>query len=547
MKFATTAALAAIGLASSAGALPKISRAGRFLYDDSGNRFYIKGVAYQEQGQLDTTSSTSTDFPEPANFIDPLANPNNCNRDVPFLQQLGINAIRAYSVDPTLNHDGCMSSLSSAGIYTIIDLTQPVNGSIDRANARWTSNLLTQYLQTVDAFLKYDNVLAFTVGNEVVRMPNETIAAPFIKAAARDVKAYLKSKGSSALVTYASTDGADWRILLAQYLSCGDDSESLDLYGLNNYEWKGDATIASYSGSNQDFANYNIPAYFSEFGSNLDPPRLFTEVQALFGSDMSQIWSGGLAFSYFQSLQAGFALVNISSDDSSVIPLDDFNTLKQQYGQVSFVNSPSQSAAGQTQFPACVAPDNVNFFGSTTLPPTPNQAACDCAVDNAFSCVFTPQTPNTTAIIGSLLDFTCGQLGQLGLDSCNELSANGTTGQYGELASCDPGTQLSFAMSEYFQAQNRDPVSCSFAGNATINSGAPTSADAADAAASSCLSGATSTFTPTGPAVPAPTHSGTGSSGSGGSGNSASSLHEASMAVGAALLAAALGAFSLAL
>jgi hypothetical protein len=31
-------------------ALPKVSRAGRFLYIEDGSRFYIKGVGYQEQG-----------------------------------------------------------------------------------------------------------------------------------------------------------------------------------------------------------------------------------------------------------------------------------------------------------------------------------------------------------------------------------------------------------------------------------------------------------------------------------------------------------------
>ena len=30
--------------------LPKITRTGKYLYDESGTRFYIKGVAYQEQG-----------------------------------------------------------------------------------------------------------------------------------------------------------------------------------------------------------------------------------------------------------------------------------------------------------------------------------------------------------------------------------------------------------------------------------------------------------------------------------------------------------------
>jgi hypothetical protein len=47
-----------------------------------------------------------------------------------------------------------------------------------------------QYIKTIETFAKYDNLLAFNVGNEVI-MPNATSSAPFIKAAVRDIKAYL--------------------------------------------------------------------------------------------------------------------------------------------------------------------------------------------------------------------------------------------------------------------------------------------------------------------------------------------------------------------
>ncbi len=71
-----------------------------------------------------------------------------------------------------------------------IDLSLPVNGSIDRNNPTWSTNLLDEYIATIDAFSKYDNVLAYNVGNEVI-LSNNTQASPYIKAAARDVKAYL--------------------------------------------------------------------------------------------------------------------------------------------------------------------------------------------------------------------------------------------------------------------------------------------------------------------------------------------------------------------
>jgi hypothetical protein len=72
-----------------------------------------------------------------------------------------------------------------------LDLSLPLNGSIDRTAPAWTTNLLDSYINTIDAFLKYDNVLAYNIGNEVVTSANQTSALPFIKAAARDTKAYL--------------------------------------------------------------------------------------------------------------------------------------------------------------------------------------------------------------------------------------------------------------------------------------------------------------------------------------------------------------------
>lgn len=473
-------------------ALPKVTRSGRYLYTDDGTRFYIKGIAYQEQGAV--VPGNGNAFLEPSSFFDPLADQNACNRDVVQLKALGVNTIRVYNVNSTLNHDACMQTLSAANIYTIIDLGLPLNGSIARDAPTWSTNLLNQYTNTIDVFSKYDNVLAYNVGNEVVTS-NITDIAPYVKAAARDIRTYLQAKQLTTLIGYAAIDGtSNFRLALAEYLSCdisgqNKDDTSIDIYGLNNYEWCGDASINSYSGVNSDYADYNVAAYFSEFGC-ITQTRLWTEVQALFGSDMSQIWSGGIAFSYFPDASAAgqFGMVTISSDGSSVSVSDDFTRLQAQYGNVTFINSPSKGSS-QESYPSCPA-NNANFNAVTKLPPTPNAGACNCLEDN-LSCRFTPQTSNYSAIVGDLLNQGCSFLGQDGT-SCDDI-ASGTDGTYGRLSGCDPTIKLSWVMSKHYEFSKKDPQACSFGGNGTVN---PLATASADAAASSCISNPSATFTP---------------------------------------------------
>ncbi len=51
-SFSRVAAAFAVALALSSGvfSISKVTRSGRYLYGPDGNRFFIKGVAYQEQG-----------------------------------------------------------------------------------------------------------------------------------------------------------------------------------------------------------------------------------------------------------------------------------------------------------------------------------------------------------------------------------------------------------------------------------------------------------------------------------------------------------------
>lgn len=217
------------------------------------------------------------------------------------MTQLQTNTIRVYAVDPTANHDQCMQMLSDAGIYIIADLGEPKN-SINRDSPQWNQEIYSRYTAVVDTFSKYSNTLGFFAGNEVTNAPNNTEASAFVKAAVRDIKAYIVSKKYRAIGVGYATNDDDQRTELADYFDCGDPSAAIDFWGYNIYSWCGQSSYSAshYEERTQEFSSYNVPAFFAEYGCNTKGTRTFDEVAALFGPDMSKVWSGGIVYMYYQ-------------------------------------------------------------------------------------------------------------------------------------------------------------------------------------------------------------------------------------------------------
>lgn len=94
-------ALVALGGATLAAAVTPLKVQGRqFVNSKNGNAFQIVGMAYQIGG--------SSGY-DPKHGKDPLSNGDICKRDAALMQDLGVNTIRVYNLDPNLNHDECAS------------------------------------------------------------------------------------------------------------------------------------------------------------------------------------------------------------------------------------------------------------------------------------------------------------------------------------------------------------------------------------------------------------------------------------------------------
>jgi hypothetical protein len=159
------------------------------------------------------------------------------------------------------------------------------------------------------------------------------------------------------------------------------------MFGLNSYSWCG--ASATYQSSGYDtlvsmFQSTSIPVFFSEYGCNLPAgvPRVFNEVQALYGPQMTGL-NGGLVYEYSNEV-SNYGLVNISSDNS-VHLLVDYDNLQGQYNKLDIKTLQSTSVPSAGNPPTCDPSliTNSTFSTNFTIPAQPPGAAD--AINNGIS------------------------------------------------------------------------------------------------------------------------------------------------------------------
>ncbi|KAH0290456.1 glycoside hydrolase family 72 protein [Aureobasidium namibiae CBS 147.97] len=274
-----------LAFAAIASAIPTISVKGSKFFTSDGNQYFVRGIAYQL-------------VPE-----DPLIDNNQCQLDASLMKTLGANAIRVYHVDPTADHQDCMKTFADAGIYLFVDL-DTFTTQIEQTSPQWNQSQYDAFAKVMDEFQQFDNTAGFFVGNEVLTTGNGSVAAPYVKAAARDMKAYRNSKNYRNIpVGYSAADISSLRPNLQNYLACGtNSSDALDFFSLNAYEWCGASSyeVSGYEQLTQNITEYNIPIFFSEVGCNTPKPRTFDDQAAIFGPEMSPYWSGVMIYEWIQ-------------------------------------------------------------------------------------------------------------------------------------------------------------------------------------------------------------------------------------------------------
>lgn len=290
-------------------------------------QFYIQGIDYQPGGSAAYTGTS-----------DPLSDKDKCARDIYLMQELGVNTVRVYTVNPDLNHDDCMTMLAAAGIYLVLDVNSPlVAESINRYEpwTTYTPEYLKHVFKVVEQFSRYNNTMAFFVGNEIVNDERSAaVSPPYIRAVTRDIKNYMSFNCPRIIpLGYSAADDLKFRTQLPHYLACGDSGSAIDFYGVNSYQWCGNQTIetSGYDVLIRDHKLFNFPVFLSEYGCNIIQPRLFQEVEALRSSEMTPYFDGGLVYEFSQEVN-NYGLVDFSPQGNAYLR-EDFDTLRSQFSK----------------------------------------------------------------------------------------------------------------------------------------------------------------------------------------------------------------------
>lgn len=429
----------------------------KFFNTSSGNQFFIRGVAYQRTRKREEVYDAETETA----YVDSLANPGLCLKDLEFLKELGINTVRVYQVDPTKNHDVCMNAFASHGIYVLADLSEPQR-SISQCLPTWDVDLFKRYTDVVDSLHKYSNMLGFIAGNEVMNKVENSDSAPFVKASVRDIKAYIRQQNYRRVpVGYASADDTLTRINSADYFVCGDDNTeaaAVDFYALNMFEWCGYSSYATsgYKERTIEFSQLPVPVFFSEYGCNAVRPRPFTEIDLIYGPVMSQVWSGAVLYEFFQN-ENRYGLVDENAV-GHIIKLEDYNIVKLRL--VESIPRAVHRDVAPGSFPLAKTCPVVSeaWNALALLPPSPDPRLCEC-LQASLACVVTPYA---RVEIPELLQEVCLKT------DCQEIMGDGSRGIYGKYSGCTQKQKASYALNQYYIQNHRRLEFCDFGKRAAL-------------------------------------------------------------------------------
>lgn len=285
----------------------------------SGNIFMANGVRWSPKGVCY----------QPTDDVDPLSDDNLAaitellNPETKYgLLNLGINCIRVYQVDPTASHDKVMDLLSKNGIYVLVGTVNSTT-AIPSNTSSLPANTVARVKAVADAFHHYDNVLGFSISNELLDSNNQTNygLVSIVKQLKQALQSHLKANGYRAIpIGCCTRDDSSFTYPATQAYVCGTADQRMDFIGYNCYRWVVDngtlppaGTLNTYYDLYHHFKDFPVPVMLTEIGAQCLNGRGWSQIPYIFGkqevrsnppnstsANMADAISGCFAFKYYQ-------------------------------------------------------------------------------------------------------------------------------------------------------------------------------------------------------------------------------------------------------
>lgn len=259
---------------------------GKHLYKSDGTPFTVKGIAFPTPPE---TAKSKYDAKSWLAVLHQL-------RDL----DLEFNTIRLYRLESSVDYSEFFKGAAELGVYVIVPLTSAEGqGVLDRklpAPKCFKSKLFVYGARSVREYLQHPNILAGTVGNEVMNDEKAWMAAPCIRSYSLDLKKLMNNMvgegvtnrtlpllyaaQDSATIGGATVDKDEVMKLTVDYLTCvegsaAEEEKPIDIYGVNIESWcsstqdyyhNPDGTVGTYYSLWQALRQSSIPIIFSEMG-----------------------------------------------------------------------------------------------------------------------------------------------------------------------------------------------------------------------------------------------------------------------------------------
>lgn len=300
-----------------------------------------------------------------------------------------MNTVAVSALDPSKNHHEALKLLAEAGFYVLVKISEDiavpklspnddVQGDADFDTASYyTAESITSSLRIVDQLAGYPNLLGFVVSADSLRYSSTSKIAEVIRAHVRDIKAFLRTRGGRCVpVGVSNAELLMMRVPALKYFTAGSKDERIDFFAPDSWSWahKSSFQISGWKNMVRMLGEVPVPMFLRQYGSYVGKRRIWEEIECLYSSDMTGVFSGGCFYTFYSPGSNDYGIVEVD-EEGKVWKKAEFETLKRRFRTVNvrmeeelFVEDVEDYEAWEGEFPETV--EN-RWMATSTLPEFP--------------------------------------------------------------------------------------------------------------------------------------------------------------------------------